>query len=52
MHALVWEGATLVGHAALIQRRLLHGGSALRTGYVEGLAVRTDRRRPRGMPPR
>lgn len=45
VHALVWEGAELVGHASLIQRRLLHGGRALRTGYVEGVGVRADRRR-------
>jgi aminoglycoside 2'-N-acetyltransferase I len=44
MHALVWERGELTGHASLIQRRLLHGGRALRTGYVEGLAVRADRR--------
>ncbi|MEV7007089.1 GNAT family N-acetyltransferase [Streptosporangium sp. NPDC051022] len=45
IHALVWEGAELVGHAAVVQRRLLHGGRALRTGYVEGVGVRADRRR-------
>ena len=28
-----------------MQRRLLHGERALRTGYVEGVAVRPDRRR-------
>jgi aminoglycoside 2'-N-acetyltransferase I len=44
MHALVCDGAELIGHAALIQRRLLHAGRALRTGYVEGLAVRCGRR--------
>jgi aminoglycoside 2'-N-acetyltransferase I len=44
MHALVWEGGTLVGHASVVQRRLLHGGRALRTGYVEGVGVRADRR--------
>jgi aminoglycoside 2'-N-acetyltransferase I len=44
MHALVWEGAELVGHASVVQRRLLHGGRALRTGYVEALGVRADRR--------
>jgi len=32
VHALVWEDGELVGHAALVQRRLLHGGRALRTG--------------------
>jgi len=45
VHALVWEDGELVGHAALVQRRLLHGGRALRTGYVEGVGVRSDRRR-------
>lgn len=44
-HALVWEDAELIGHASLIQRRLLHCGRALRTGYVEGVGVREDRRR-------
>ncbi|MEU0518576.1 GNAT family N-acetyltransferase [Streptosporangium sp. NPDC006007] len=44
VHALVWEGAELIGHASLVQRRLLHGGRALRTGYVEGVGVRADRR--------
>ena len=44
VHALVWEGAELVGHASVIQRRLLHGGRALRAGYVEGVGVRADRR--------
>ncbi len=44
IHALAWEGAELVGHGALVQRRLLHRGRALRAGYLEGLAVRADRR--------
>ena len=29
----------------MIQRRLLHGGRALRAGYVEGVGVRADHRR-------
>lgn len=45
MHALVREGGELIGHASLVQRRLLHGGRALRAGYVEGVGVRADRRR-------
>jgi aminoglycoside 2'-N-acetyltransferase I len=45
VHALVWENDELVGHASVVQRRLLHGGRALRTGYVEGVGVREDRRR-------
>jgi aminoglycoside 2'-N-acetyltransferase I len=44
MHALVWDGAELIGHASVVQRRLLHGGRALRAGYVEGVGVRADRR--------
>lgn len=44
MHALLWEDRELVGHASVVQRRLLHGGRALRTGYVEGVGVRADRR--------
>jgi aminoglycoside 2'-N-acetyltransferase I len=45
MHALAWDGPDLIGHASVVQRRLLHGGRALRTGYVEGVGVRADRRR-------
>ena len=45
VHALVWEGDALIGHASVVQRRLLHGGRALRCGYVEGVAVRANRRR-------
>jgi len=45
LHVLAWDGAELVGHAAVVQRRLLHAGRALRTGYVEGVGVRADRRR-------
>jgi len=47
VHALLWEGAELVGHAALIQRRLLHRGRALRAGYVEGVGVHPAARRQR-----
>jgi aminoglycoside 2'-N-acetyltransferase I len=45
IHALVLEGAELIGHASVVQRRMLHGGLALRAGYIEGVAVRADRRR-------
>ncbi|MEP7020856.1 MAG: GNAT family N-acetyltransferase [Pseudonocardiales bacterium] len=44
VHALVWEGAELVGHASVVQRRLLHDGRALRCGYIEGVGVRAERR--------
>ncbi len=42
LHALVWRGPRLVAHAALVQRRLLHRGRALRAGHVEGVAVHPD----------
>ena len=45
MHALAYAGGHLVGHASVVQRRLLHGGRALRAGYVEAVGVRADRRR-------
>jgi aminoglycoside 2'-N-acetyltransferase I len=45
VHALLYEDGELVGHASVVQRRLLTGGRALRTGYVEAVAVRADRRR-------
>ncbi len=44
IHALAWEGDVLIGHASVIQRRLWLGDRALRTGYVEGVGVRADRR--------
>lgn len=47
MHALAYEDGELVGHASVIQRRLVHGGRALRTGYVEGVGV-AARHRGRG----
>jgi aminoglycoside 2'-N-acetyltransferase I len=45
IHALAWDDDELIGHACVVQRRLLHGGSVLRAGYVEAVAVRADRRR-------
>ncbi len=45
LHTLAYDGGDLVGHASVIQRRLVHGGRALRTGYVEGVAVRASHRR-------
>ena len=44
MHALAWEDGELAGHASVVQRRLITGGRALRTGYVEAVAVPADRR--------
>jgi aminoglycoside 2'-N-acetyltransferase I len=45
VHVLAWDGDQLVAHAALVLRRLVYRGRALRTGYVEGVAVRRDRHR-------
>ena len=47
VHALAWENGELVGHASVVQRRLLHNGRALRAGYVEGVGV-SEHRRGRG----
>lgn len=44
LHVLVRAGDRLIAHGSVVQRRLLHGGRALRTGYVEGVAVAADRR--------
>ena len=48
IHALVIEDGVLIGHASVVERRMLHRGLALRTGYIEGVAVRADRRRGHG----
>jgi aminoglycoside 2'-N-acetyltransferase I len=45
VHALVHDGERLVGHGAVVERRLLHGQHVLRTGYVEAVAVAPDQRR-------
>jgi len=42
MHALIWHRGAIIAHAAVVQRRLLYHGDALRCGYVEGVAVRED----------
>jgi aminoglycoside 2'-N-acetyltransferase I len=42
MHALIWRHNAIIAHAAVVQRRLLYGGDALRCGYVEAVAVRED----------
>jgi aminoglycoside 2'-N-acetyltransferase I len=39
IHALVHDDTGLVAHGAVIQRRVLHHGRSLRTGYVEGVRV-------------
>ena len=42
MHALIWYHGAIIAHAAVVQRRLFYRGSALRCGYLEGVAVRED----------
>ena len=42
MHAVVQHRGTLIAHAAVVQRRMLYRGAALRCGYVEAVAVRED----------
>jgi aminoglycoside 2'-N-acetyltransferase I len=45
MHVIGRAGGALVAHASVVQRRLLHGGTALRCGYVEAVGVHPDHRR-------
>jgi aminoglycoside 2'-N-acetyltransferase I len=42
MHALIWHRGSIIAHGAVVQRRLLYRGAALRCGYVEAVAVRED----------
>lgn len=42
MHAIIVHRGALIAHAAVVQRRLIHQDTALRCGYVEGVAVRED----------
>jgi aminoglycoside 2'-N-acetyltransferase I len=44
VHVIAREGADVVAHASVVQRSLVAGSLALRTGYVEAVAVRADRR--------
>jgi len=45
VHVMAWKEDLLVGHASLVAGRLLYGGQALRTGYVDAFAVHPDRQR-------
>ncbi|MEO8267064.1 MAG: GNAT family N-acetyltransferase [Ilumatobacteraceae bacterium] len=42
MHSIVWHNSSVVGHASVIQRRLVHGDQVLRAGYVEGVGVHPE----------
>jgi aminoglycoside 2'-N-acetyltransferase I len=44
VHVLAIEGGEVVAHGAVVPRVLVAGGRELRTGYVEGVATRGDRR--------
>ncbi|MGW2558137.1 GNAT family N-acetyltransferase [Streptomyces sp. NPDC001514] len=45
IHAFVGDRDGLAAHGSVIMRRVLHAGRSYRVGYVEGVAVRADRRR-------
>jgi aminoglycoside 2'-N-acetyltransferase I len=44
MHALIVHRGALLAHGSVVQRRMLYRNTALRCGYVEGVAVRADAR--------
>ncbi|WP_151483419.1 GNAT family N-acetyltransferase [Streptomyces albicerus] len=45
IHVLVHDETGLAAHGSVVQRRVLHHGRSLRTGYVEAVAVRPDLQR-------
>lgn len=46
VHVLVQDGAgDLIAHGSVVQRRVLHNGRSLRTGYAEAVGVRPDLQR-------
>ncbi|MFD3653183.1 GNAT family N-acetyltransferase [Streptomyces sp. NPDC058620] len=46
VHVLVrGDGGDLLAHGAVVPRRVVHADRSYRIGYVEGVAVRADRRR-------
>jgi aminoglycoside 2'-N-acetyltransferase I len=42
MHAVIAVRGALVAHGAVVQRRMIHRGVALRCGYLEAVAVAQD----------
>ncbi len=42
MHALIWHRGAIIAHGAVVARRLLYRGAALRCGYLEAVAVHED----------
>jgi aminoglycoside 2'-N-acetyltransferase I len=45
IHALAYDDGELIGHASVVMRRMVHGGRALRAGYVEAVGVDAAHRR-------
>ena len=45
MHAVIHQAGLPIAHGAVVQRRMLHGGRALRVGFVEAVAVAAGARR-------
>ncbi|MFD3568525.1 GNAT family N-acetyltransferase [Streptomyces sp. NPDC058671] len=45
VHAWTEDEQGITAHGAVVMRRALHRGRSYRVGYVEGVAVRADRRR-------
>ncbi|MFI1938870.1 GNAT family N-acetyltransferase [Streptomyces purpureus] len=45
IHAWIEDGRGIAAHGSVVMRRVRHAGHAYRTGYVEAVAVRADRRR-------
>lgn len=44
-HVLIEAGSAMIGHAAVVPRRLMVAGTDVHTGYVEAVAVTPDRQR-------
>jgi aminoglycoside 2'-N-acetyltransferase I len=45
IHVLAEDGDAIVGHAAVVERRIEIAGRPIRTGYVEAVATAPDRQR-------
>ncbi len=45
IHVYARDGSGLLAHGSVVQRRVIHAHRSYRIGYVEGVAVRADRRR-------
>jgi aminoglycoside 2'-N-acetyltransferase I len=44
LHVVLRESDEIIGHASVVQRRIVLDDVGIRTGYVEAVAVRGDRR--------